>query len=181
MSEVRSPVRHSKVPVRVGDEEWMREHRSRSGHVGWDEAHCSGIGITVRVHVLWASLKIFVGKMQLARFTPFRRAKVENRATQRSHCCSHQANTRHCRGFSPNCVKGSVCWSSWTTSAHYNVRESMRGPWFCQGGVVVPGRNLGSSRQDPSVEPGRSGTSRLPQVVGEAVLSDPRAVVWPIS
>ena len=57
------------IPVRVGDDEWMREHRSRSakfdivesahhcdfhrrnkrvrfdvasGHVGWSEAHCSG-------------------------------------------------------------------------------------------------------------------------------------------
>ena len=86
--DVRSPTRHT-VPVRVGDEEWMREHRSRSarldrvesahhchfhrrnkrvrfdiasGQVGWDEAHCSGIGITVRVHVLWASLKLFVGR-----------------------------------------------------------------------------------------------------------------------
>ena len=43
---------------------------------------------------------------------------------------------------------------------------------------MVPGRNSGSSRQDPSVEPGRSGLSRLPQLQAEAVLSDPRAVVW---
>ena len=40
---------------------------------------------------------------------------------------------------------------------------------------MVSGRNSGSSRQDPRVEPGRSGTSRLPQVAsGGCVLSDPR-------
>ena len=38
---------------------------------------------------------------------------------------------------------------------------------------MVPGRNSGSSRQDPSVEPGRSGTSRLPQVAGGGCVVGP--------
>ena len=45
---------------------------------------------------------------------------------------------------------------------------------------MVPGRNSGSSRQDPSVEPGRSGTSRLPQVAGGGCVVGPQGcrVAW---
>ena len=39
---------------------------------------------------------------------------------------------------------------------------------------MVPGRNSGSSRQDPSVEPGWSGTSRLPQVAGGGCVVGPQ-------
>ena len=106
--DVRSPARHSTVPVRVGDEEWMREHRSRSarldrvesahhcdfhrrnkrvrfdiasGHVGWDEA-LLGDRHYRSCPCFMGIPQVICGKMQLARFTPFRRVKVENRAPQ---------------------------------------------------------------------------------------------------
>ena len=112
---VRSPARHSTVPVRVGDEEWMREHRSRcaridrvesahhcdfhrrnkrvrfdfaSGHAGWGEAHCSWIGIRhYRSYQCFMGIpQVLCGKMQLATSTPSRRVQVEKRATQFCPC-----------------------------------------------------------------------------------------------
>ena len=40
--DVQSPARQSTVPARVGDEEWMREHRSRSARFDRNESahHC---------------------------------------------------------------------------------------------------------------------------------------------
>ena len=58
-----------------------------SGHVGWGEVHCSGIGIAVRIHVMGIP-QVICGKMQLARCTPSRRVKEENGATQWCLCCS---------------------------------------------------------------------------------------------
>ena len=76
-------------------------------------------------------------------------------------------NTRHCRASSHNCVKWSICWPSCTTSTQSQCqREHARS--------II--RNSGSLRQ--SVEPGRGGTSGCHRLQAEAVLSDPKAVVW---
>ena len=139
-----------------------------SGHVGRDEAHCSGISIAVRVHVLWHSSSC-LGRRSWQGFTPFRRAKVENRATQSCLCCSHWANTPLQR------VQSQLREGEHLLAFLDDIYAVTTPERACEvHGIVKALWSQGSSRHDPSVEPGRSGTSRLPQVTGGGCVVGPQ-------